>query len=283
MKIITKIKQMQRIAKTAHRQGKAIGFVPTMGYLHEGHLSLIHLAKKKNNLVVVSIFVNPAQFGPKEDYKEYPRNLERDKILAKRAGCDILFVPTVEEMYPEDYLTYVNVEKITEVLCGASRPGHFRGVTTVVIKLFNIVQPNVAIFGQKDAQQAIVITQMVKDLNLPVKIIVAPIVREKDGLAMSSRNTYLSTEERKDATVLYQSLQLAKRMILEGERKSEKIREGMRKFISEKKSAAIDYIAIVNPENLQKIAIIEGKVLITLAVKIGKTRLIDNLLVTPPP
>lgn len=281
MQIITKVKEMQRIADELRKEGKIIGVVPTMGYLHEGHLSLIRLAKEKSDVVITTIFVNPLQFAPHEDYDKYPRDFERDVKLAQSAGCDIIFHPTVEEMYPENFLTYVEVEKLTKVLEGEFRPTHFRGVTTVVAKLFNITKPHIAIFGQKDAQQALIIKQMVRDLNFDIEIIVAPIVRESDGLAMSSRNVYLSESERQEATVLYESLKLAERLVKEGERKAEKIISKMENLIKSKPSAKIDYIAIVEPDTLEKVdELTEGEeYLIAIAVRIGSTRLIDNTVV----
>src|SRR3989338_4091671 len=217
MKLISNLKQLSFEVKKIKKENKTIGLVPTMGYLHEGHLSLMRQAKRDCHISLVSIFVNPTQFGPKEDYKKYPRNLKRDLTLARSAGVDIVFSPSAEEIYPENYRTYVNVEKLTDGLCGASRPGHFRGVATIVTKLFNLVRPDIAYFGQKDAQQARVIEKMAEDLNTGIKIKVMPIVREAAGLAMSSRNVYLNKEERKEAIVLYQSLKLAKKMILSGE------------------------------------------------------------------
>ncbi len=259
------------------KKGKIIGFVPTMGYLHEGHLSLMRVAKKKSDVLVVSIFVNPTQFGPKEDFKRYPRDLGRDRRLLKETGCDFLFVPDTNDMYPERYETYIEVEDSTKVLEGAFRPGHFKGVTTIVAKLFNIVQPDITVFGQKDFQQAAVIKRMAKDLNFPVRIMVAPTIREKSGLALSSRNSYLSFEEKKQALVLYQSLNLAKKMIESGERDSGKIKNRMKKLIQEKPKAKIDYIAINDSETLRPLKKVKGDVLISLAVRIGKTRLIDNI------
>ncbi len=268
---------MQRICTSLKKKGKTIGFVPTMGYLHQGHLSLMGVAKKKSDVLVVSLFVNPTQFGPQEDFKRYPRNLKMDKRLLKESGCDYLFYPQIKEMYPEVYETYVEVEKSTKILEGAFRPGHFKGVTTIVAKLFNIVMPDVAVFGQKDFQQAVVIRRMVKDLNFPVKIIVAPTIREKSGLALSSRNSYLSDEERIQALSLYQSLNLAKKLIKSGERDSEKIIEKMKKLIQKQPQARIDYISINDSETLETLRKIKGNILISLAVKIGKTRLIDNI------
>jgi len=244
MRIIKSPKRMQEICFSLKKRGKVIGFVPTMGYFHEGHLSLIRVAKKKSDVSVVGIFVNPTQFGPKEDFKRYPRNLERDKRLLRKIGCDLLFCPSLKDMYPQGYETYVEVENSTKILEGTSRPGHFKGVSTVVAKLFNIIQPNIAVFGQKDFQQAVVIKRMVKDLNFPVKILVTPTTREKSGLALSSRNEYLPSEEKRQALVLYQSLGLAKKMIKSGERDSRKIKDQMKKLIQGKPKAKIDYITI---------------------------------------
>ncbi len=279
MKIITQISEMQNQANRMRGQGTRIGLVPTMGYLHEGHLSLIRKAKEKTDLTVTSIFVNPAQFGPNEDFQSYPRDFDRDTALAYGAGCDIIFYPNHHEFYPESYLTYVEVEKITRVLCGISRPTHFQGVTTVVTKLFNIVKPHVAVFGQKDAQQVIVIQRMVADLNYDIEIIVVPTVREKDGLAMSSRNSYLSPDQRAQAVVLYQSLMEAKRMIDGGERNANIIQDRMREMIEQQPDAVIDYIEIVDTTTLKPQTNLTEEVLIALAVKIGKPRLIDNIIV----
>lgn len=279
MDIIRTVKEMQQRAEELRLEGRRIGFVPTMGYLHEGHLSLLNLARKHSDITVMSIFVNPTQFGPNEDYDRYPRDFARDERLARERGCDILFYPSVHEMYPKPYRTYVSVEEITDVLCGASRPGHFRGVATVVTKLFNIVKPHVAVFGQKDAQQAIVIKQMVRDLNMDVEILVAPIVREPDGLAMSSRNTYLNEKERQDALVLYRSLKKAEELIRQGERDASRIKQEMETMIRSADTAKIDYVEIVDTTNLKSLDTLKGEVLIALAVWIGKTRLIDNTIV----
>lgn len=278
MKVVRKTKEMQKLADRLRREGKIIGFVPTMGYLHKGHLRLVKIAKKKSDISVVSIFVNPLQFGPKEDYQTYPRDFQRDKNLLKNLEVDIIFYPNVKEMYPDTRLTFVQVKKLSEVLCGRSRPGHFKGVATVVTKLFNIVKPHIAVFGQKDYQQAIIIKKMVKDLNFDIKIIIAPTVREKDGLACSSRNIYLNEKERKEATVLYKSLMLAKRMIKEGEKNPEKIINEMEKLITSNSSGKIDYIEIVDAESLEPLKTISGKVCVALAVFFGKARLIDNIL-----
>jgi pantoate--beta-alanine ligase len=279
MEIIRQITLFQEKIKEARRLGKAIGFVPTMGFLHEGHLSLLRQARADNDLVVLSIFVNPLQFGAGEDFEEYPRDLERDAALAAGTGCDIIFAPATRDMYPKDYATFVEVERLTSGLCGASRPGHFRGVTTVVNKLFNIVTPDRAYFGQKDAQQAMIIKRMAKDLNMGLEVVVLPIIREADGLAMSSRNTYLSQAERKAATVLYRSLCLAKHSIAAGERNAGSIKQLIRDTINSERLAQIDYIAVVDAENLQELDTIEKLALIALAVRFGKTRLIDNIIV----
>ena len=268
---------MQEISTALKKKGKIIGFVPTMGYLHEGHLSLIKLAKKKSDLVVVSIFVNPLQFGPKEDFKRYPRDLKRDTRLARKAGCDILFVPSQKQMYPERHLTYVNVEKLSDTIEGKFRSGHFKGVATVVAKLFNIVQPDVAFIGQKDAQQVVIIQKMAQDLNFNLKIIVAPTVREPSGLALSSRNSYLAEDERKTASVLFQSLQKALSVIEQGETNSFKVIHEMEKMILSKPKTIIDYIAITYSQTLEPLEKLNGEVLISMAVFVGSTRLIDNL------
>ncbi|MCM8757843.1 MAG: pantoate--beta-alanine ligase [Candidatus Omnitrophica bacterium] len=277
MRVLHSITSMQKISKEFQRQGKIIGFVPTMGYFHQGHLSLMLQARKDTDKVVVSIFVNPIQFGPKEDFKRYPRDLKRDLKMVKDIGVDIVFCPKEEEMYPEGYKTYVRVKELEDRLCGRFRPGHFQGVCTVVLKLFNIVMPHIAYFGQKDAQQAIIIKRMVKDLNIPVKIKVMPIVRESDGLAMSSRNTYLNKKEREDAVILYRGLQLAKELVKSGINDSAYIIERVKKFILPK-ITKIDYIEIVDYKNLLPLKKIEKEGLLALAVWIGKTRLIDNII-----
>jgi pantoate--beta-alanine ligase len=279
MKTIDNIPRMVTFSRMVKKEGKTIGLVPTMGYLHEGHLSLARSARRLNDVVVMSIFVNPIQFGPNEDLSSYPRDLQRDEDLAATAGVDVIFYPSVKEMYPDGFATYVNVEGLTEKLCGARRPGHFRGVTTVVAKLFGIVKPDMAYFGQKDAQQAIAIKKMVEDLNMDVGIKVLPVVREKDGLAMSSRNKYLSEDERKDASVLYRSLQAAESSIKAGEKNSGKVIQAMEAVIKAKPAARIDYIAIVDPKDLRDVDTISGKALVALAVFVGKTRLIDNIIV----
>jgi pantoate--beta-alanine ligase len=270
---------MQKICGGLKREGKIIGFVPTMGYLHKGHLSLIKIAKRKSDVVVVSIFVNPTQFGPKEDFAKYPRDFKRDRLLLEsRLGRDdFVFAPRIKDMYPEGYLTYVNVEKITGKLEGAIRPGHFQGVTTVVAKLFNIVQPDIAVFGQKDAQQAVVLKKMVDDLNYGIKVIIAGTVRERDGLASSSRNVYLLKEERKQTKVLYQALRLAKGMIKKGERSPSRIVSKVIALINKQPLADVDYVAITDAHSLELLNKLKGEILISLAVRFGKTRLIDNI------
>ncbi len=256
----------------------SVGFVPTMGYLHEGHLELVRQAKNENYVAVVSIFVNPTQFAPHEDFKAYPRDLDRDLTLLESAGTDIVFIPGDKDMYPADYDTWVEVKGITRHLEGRSRPTHFQGVTTVCGKLFNIVEPNKAYFGQKDAQQALVIQKMVADLNMNLEIIMAPTVREKDGLAMSSRNVYLTPEERKSAPVLYKALQLARDMHAKGESDAILIKNAMTKLISSVPAAKIDYISIADIGTLQEVNDIRGRVLVSLAIKLGKPRLIDNII-----
>jgi len=252
--------------------------VPTMGALHQGHLSLIKLARKHADFVVVSIFVNPTQFGPQEDYKKYPRDLKKDAALCKSAGADLIFSPLPDEIYPKGFSTYINVEGLTQGLCGASRPGHFRGVATVVYKLFNIVRPDVAVFGQKDAQQLAVIKQMTKDLDLPVKIIGAPIVRERDGLAMSSRNAYLTMEERSEAPALYRALLKAKALAVSGQRSAVGIKSESKKILyRDAPLGEIDYIEIVDNKTLKPISEIQKGTLIALAAKFPNARLIDNI------
>lgn len=268
---------MTQVVRKQRQKGRSIGFVPTMGALHEGHLSLIRQARRENDLTVVSIFVNPTQFGPKDDFEKYPRNLKKDAMLCKKEKVDIIFYPNAREMYPAEFKTYIEVKELSEHLCGKSRPGHFKGVATVVTKLFNIVQPDKAYFGQKDAQQSVIINRFVQDLNIPVKIKVMPTLREKDGLAMSSRNAYLSPQERKDAVVLFRSLKLAQDLINKGEKNSRKIISNMIGLIKSKKSAKIDYIDIVDAKTLKFIDRVTDNYLIVLAVWIGKTRLIDNI------
>ncbi len=279
MKIVDNISRMSTFSKIMKREGKSIGFVPTMGYLHEGHLSLARTAKKHTDMVVMSIFVNPLQFGAGEDLDKYPRDLKRDEDLARVAGVDVIFYPSEKEMYPDGYATYVNVERLTDNLCGASRPGHFKGVTTVVTKLFEIVKPDIAYFGWKDAQQAIIIRKMAKDLNMDVEIKILPTIREKNGLAMSSRNAYLSENEREDALSLHRSLKKAEELIAGGERDSKKIIKAMEEMIKTIPAARIDYISVVDTKELKNMKTISGEALIALAISIGKTRLIDNVIV----
>jgi pantoate--beta-alanine ligase len=279
MRQIAGIRDMQKLAQATHRQGKRIGFVPTMGALHRGHLSLIERIQNQCDLLVVSIYVNPTQFAPGEDLKKYPRPRQEDLAKCRKLGVDVVFTPTDRQMYPSGFSTYVNVEGLTEVLCGASRPSHFRGVTTVVAKLFNIVQPHITVFGQKDYQQAMVIKRMVGDLNWQTEIIVAPIVREADGLAMSSRNRYLSQGERESALMLYRALTAARKEIREGEGSAKKLKETMRRIIASGQYNRIDYISVADSESLQEVQKITGVTLLALAVYVGKTRLIDNLLI----
>jgi len=274
MKVIETIAEIKQL-----KLPRPVGFVPTMGYLHEGHLVLVRRAKAENPSVVVSIFVNPTQFGPQEDFKSYPRDPERDLALLEKEGTDIVFMPSADEMYPENFNTWVDVGKITERLEGASRPGHFRGVTTVVAKLFNIVQPDRAYFGQKDAQQLLVIKEMVADLDMNLEVVAVPTVREPDGLAMSSRNTYLNPEERKQAVVLYQALTLAQRLYSQGEKDAQAIRQKMTELIQKQPLANIDYISIADAETLDELDKVKPPALVSMAVKIGKTRLIDNVVV----
>jgi len=253
-----------------------VGLVPTMGYLHEGHLSLIRRARAECDHVVVSIFVNPTQFGPKEDLSKYPRDLDRDLGLIEPLGADLVWMPTAEIMYPKGYQTWVEVETVTRPLEGAMRPGHFRGVTTVVAKLFNGVQPHRAYFGQKDAQQTTVIRQMTRDLNFPIEIVICPIIREPNGLAMSSRNVYLDPEERKAATVLYRSLNAAKNVYENGERDAEKLRQIMREVTASEPLAQMQYVSCADYDTLEELETVTGKTLLSMAVFLGKTRLIDN-------
>ncbi|MFZ5752790.1 MAG: pantoate--beta-alanine ligase [Bacillota bacterium] len=280
MLVFTKIQEMRNWVKERRDSGQEIGFVPTMGYLHDGHLSLVAAARQENQGVVMSIFVNPTQFGPQEDYAAYPRDLARDCRLAEEAGVDVVFAPGVEEMYP-DYppLTVVDVKEITKGLCGASRPGHFAGVATVVTKLFNIVQPDRAYFGQKDYQQVQVIKRMVKDLNIPVTIKTVSIKREEDGLAMSSRNTYLSPEERKEALCLSEALKLCQELYEKGVTATSELIEAMSARINQEPNAQIDYVAICDAESLVPVKEIRNRVVVALAVKIGRTRLIDNMVI----
>jgi pantoate--beta-alanine ligase len=280
MIVARSIKKVREILNKVREKNKLIGFVPTMGALHLGHLSLVKRAQKECDFVVVSIFVNPTQFGPGEDFKRYPRCFGRDRNLLKREGVDLVFYPTPKMMYPKDFSTYVEELSLSKYLCGRLRPSHFRGVCTVVAKLFNIIGPCISYFGQKDYQQAQIIKRMVRDLNFPTKIKVLPIVREKDGLAMSSRNWYLNEEERRQARCLFHSLILAKRLIKGGEKNAKRIKKEMRILIKkEAPTSSIDYVSIADPHSLEEIEVIKGKVLVALAVRIGKARLIDNMIV----
>ncbi len=274
MKVIETIAEMKQLRQ---QLAEPVGLVPTMGYLHEGHLSLVRRARAENLSVVASIFVNPTQFGPQEGLKTYPRDPQRDLARLEKENTDIVFTPLVAEMYPPRFNSWVEVGKVTERLEGASRPGHFRGVTTVVAKLFNIVQPARAYFGQKDAQQAIVIKKMVADLNMNLEIVTLPTVREPDGLAMSSRNTYLNPEQRQAATVLHQALSLAQQLWAQGERDAECLRQQMTTIIQKQPLATIDYVSIADAETLDELDRIMPPALVSLAVKIGSTRLIDNI------
>ena len=281
MEVIESISEMKNLVKDWKRQGLSIGFVPTMGYLHEGHLALVRRVKELSDRVVVSIFVNPIQFAPGEDYQRYPRDLERDKALLEKEGVDVLFSPKAQEMYPPGFQTYVEVKELSSGLCGRYRAGHFIGVATVVLKLFNIVQPDIAAFGEKDYQQLKVIQRMVQDLNLDVKIISHPTVREEDGLAMSSRNTYLSPEERKSAIALYKALNLAEELINQGERRVATLKEKLKEFIESYPYTKFQYIEFVHPETLKEVERVDEPTLLALAVFVGKARLIDNKIIVP--
>ncbi len=279
MKVAKTIESIRDVVKAARRRGWKIGLVPTMGALHVGHVSLIEAARKDCDFVTVSIFVNPTQFGPGEDFAKYPRPLEADLEICRKAGVDAVFAPAPEVVYPGQNLTWVTVEKLTEPLCGRSRPGHFRGVATVCTKLFNIVGPDVAYFGQKDAQQAITIRRMVHDLNLPLEIVVCPTVREPSGLAISSRNQYLSEPQKKDAAQIYKALQECRRMIDAGVTVAQPIIASMREILQQVPSMEIEYVSIVDAETLETIEKIAGQALVAVAVRLGSTRLIDNILV----
>ncbi len=276
MEIVSRASSMHDLSRALHAKGRSLAFVPTMGALHEGHLSLVCEAHNHADDVVVSIFVNPAQFGPNEDFAKYPRDLEKDSKLLSSCGVQYVFAPAVEEIFPAGYRTFVEVEDWGKRLCGASRPGHFRGVTTVVAKLFNIVEPDVALFGRKDAQQAIIIQRMVRDLNFPVKIITCPIVREPDGLAMSSRNRYLRPEERRAALALFRSLRHARMLYEHGQRDTRLLYEEMKKVFKSEPLVHLDYIELVDPHNLEPVEKVSAGTLIAVAAFIGKTRLIDN-------
>ncbi|NPV12458.1 MAG: pantoate--beta-alanine ligase [Ignavibacteria bacterium] len=278
MKVLRTIGELRNELRDLKLQKKIISFVPTMGYLHEGHLSLVGYAKQNSDFCVVSIFVNPTQFAPNEDFNRYPRDEQRDLSLLEKEKCDFVFIPSAQEMYGENYQTYVKVRKYSEILEGEFRPTHFEGVTTVVIKLFNIVQPDFAVFGQKDAQQAFIIQKMVNDLNIPIRVDVLPIVREVDGLAMSSRNVYLLGEERNQALCLYKGIQLAEKLFNEGERSAKVLIEKVKNLINQFSLAKIDYVEIVEKESFEKADLLKegNEYYLLLAVRIGNTRLIDN-------
>jgi pantoate--beta-alanine ligase len=279
--IIRNVREMQRTSERLRLTGKRIGVVPTMGFLHEGHLSLIRVAKMKADAVITTLFVNPTQFGPHEDFSRYPRAFENDLALASSAGTDYLFAPEAALMYPTGYSTYVNVEGITDLLEGKARPGHFRGVATVVAKLFNVTKPNIAVFGQKDAQQVAVIRRMVRDLNFDVELFIAPTVREADGLAMSSRNSYLSTGQRTEAPVLFKALKFAEQSVKQGERESAALLDAMRRLVTENSSGLVDYISFADNYDLHELEKLQSgqSVLVSMAVKFGTTRLIDNIVI----
>ena len=277
MKVIRTIKEMQETADAIRRE-KRIGFVPTMGYLHEGHLALVRKARELTDVVVASIFVNPIQFGPTEDLARYPRDFERDHKLLEAERTDIIFYPDYKEMYPDGYTTYVQVRGLEDYLCGQTRKGHFVGVATVVAKLFNVVKPHVAVFGQKDYQQLTIIERMVKDLNMDIEIIGYPTVREKDGLAMSSRNTYLSSDEHEKALLIHASIRKLQELVKAGERSAQALKAEAGKVLSSSNGIEIEYISISDPNTLVEAEIIEKKAVYAVAVRIGKTRLIDNAL-----
>lgn len=278
MNIVSTICEVRKCVKTWRTEGLTVGFVPTMGFLHEGHQSLIERAARENDRVVVSIFINPIQFGKNEDLEKYPRDMERDSAVCARAGADLIFHPDKEEMYEEGFCTYVDMDDLTDTLCGKSRPGHFRGVCTVVMKLFNIVKPDKAYFGQKDAQQLAVVRRMVRDMNMDVEVVVCETVREGDGLAKSSRNVYLDREERAAAAILPEALRFVQEMIHTGIRKSAEVEKAIRKEIASESRARLDYAEVVDPETLKHVDTIEAPALVAAAVYVGNTRLIDNFL-----
>jgi pantoate--beta-alanine ligase len=283
MDIIKSIGDLRKAIRNARSTGRTIGVVPTMGYLHEGHLSLMRRARKENDLVVATVFVNPAQFGPHEDFDAYPRNTQRDIDLMQAENVDIAFIPKTDDLYPDGYATYVDVQgSMPQTLCGASRPGHFKGVTTIVAKLFHLTSPHRAYFGRKDAQQVAVIRQMTQDLNFDLEIVACPTVRESDGLAMSSRNSYLSESQRADAVVISQALFEARDMIAAGETQAGKVIDHIRTRIETVKQADIDYLSVVDGKTLHDLDVLHGSVLIAVAVKFGNTRLIDNVAIDVP-
>src|SRR5713101_1599026 len=281
MKVCHSIDEMREASRAARREGKSLGLVPTMGALHEGHLSLVRAAKAQCDLVAASIFVNPLQFGPNEDLAQYPRNFDSDRELLQRGGVDLIFAPSVEEMYAAGAVTYVTVDALSDKLCGRSRPGHFRDVTTVVSKLFNIVEPDRAYFGQKDAAQATIIRRMVRDLNIPVQVVVCPIVREPDGLAMSSRNAYLDVPQRKSALLLYRALMAVQERFDQGERKVHALIEAGTQVFAQEPSVQLDYFEIVDPETLDPVDDLSRAALVAVAAFVGKVRLIDNVVLRP--
>ena len=278
MRVLATTSDMLAASRSLRAAGNRLGLVPTMGALHEGHLSLVRAAKSQCDAVAVSIFVNPTQFGPNEDFAKYPRTFDRDRDLLRQEGVDVLFAPSTEEMYPAGACTWVTVEGMSDRLCGRSRPGHFRGVTTVVAKLFHIVEPDLAFFGQKDAAQAAIIRRMVRDLNLPVEIVVCPIVREPSGLAMSSRNAYLTTEQRQSALVLYGSLKEIERRFQSGERNAAKLIAAGKQIVAAEPSVRLDYLEIVDPDTLEPLPTLNRTALVAIAAFVGTTRLIDNVL-----
>ena len=279
MKLVHTIKEVREIVSEWRKEGLTVGLVPTMGYLHEGHQSLIRKSVEQNDRTVVSVFVNPIQFGPTEDLEAYPRDINRDMKAVEEVGGDLIFNPEPAEMYPGHFTSFIDTTETTELLCGAVRPIHFRGVCTVVGKLFNIVLPDKAYFGQKDAQQLATIRRFVRDLNFPVEIVACPIVREEDGLAKSSRNTYLSPVERQAALILSQSLKKGKALIEQGEKSAEKVKEVITESLKTEPLARIDYVEVVDFENIQRVETITGETLVAIAVYIGKTRLIDNFII----
>jgi pantoate--beta-alanine ligase len=282
MKIAGRIDETRAASRTARHAGQRVSLVPTMGALHDGHLSLVRRAKAEAGFVVVSIFVNPLQFGPGEDFNKYPRTFGHDQAVLQREGMDLIFAPSVAEMYPKGAVTYVNVDGLSERLDGKSRPGHFRGVATVVSKLFHIVEPDVAFFGQKDAAQVAILKRMVSDLNLPVEIVVCPIVREPDGLAMSSRNVYLDPGQRRQALVLSRSLRRAQELFLHGERRADRIGDAARKVFAEEPAVRLDYLSIVDPDSLESVNDTAPGTLVAVAAYVGATRLIDNIILGKP-
>jgi pantoate--beta-alanine ligase len=281
MKLVRSIAEMRALCRSARSRGERLALVPTMGALHEGHLSLVRTARQKSDLVTASIFVNPTQFGPREDFAKYPRALETDCAFLEREGVELVFAPWVEEMYPQGAVTWVVVEGLSERLCGKSRPGHFRGVTTVVAKLFHIAEPDLAFFGQKDAAQVAVIHRMVRDLNMPVAIEVCPIVREPDGLAISSRNAYLAAHERHSALVLYRSLMQVRKRFESGERNSASLVAAAKQVFGVDPAVRMDYIEVVDPETLEPETSVTKRTLVAVAAFVGQTRLIDNILLEP--